>query len=191
MKRVFIIHRWDGSPNVDWYQSTANSLKEKGFEVTIPQMPSTAEPEIKSWVYKLSKLVGKPDKDTYFIGHSIGCQAIMRYLESLPQKAKVGGCVFVAGWFNLDNLENEEVKSIAKPWIGTPINLHNVKKHLGNLTVILSSNDNYGFVQENSRIFKEKLKAKVIIEKNQGHFTEDDGITQMPIIIDELLRMVN
>ena len=33
------------------------------------------------------------DENTYFVGHSIGCQAIMRYLESVDVK-KIGGVLF-------------------------------------------------------------------------------------------------
>lgn len=41
---------------------------------------------------------GHPDENTYFIGHSIGCQSIDRYLEILPSETKIGGVVYVAGW---------------------------------------------------------------------------------------------
>lgn len=186
MKRVFIVHRWDGTPQSDWYQSAAVSLKKKGFEVIIPEMPNTAKPEINAWVSQLSKAVGKPDKETYFIGHSIGCQTIMRYLEGLPEKAKVGPCLFVAGWFNLANLESPEIVAIAKPWIETKINFRKVKNQISKLTVILSSNEPYNFVDENTKIFKEKLGAKIIIEKDKGHFTEYDGVKELLIVIKEL-----
>ena len=187
MKKIFIIHRWGGTPDSDWYPWLKQKLENKGFEVQVPKMPNSDEPEIDAWVSHLKKLVKNPDKDTYFIGHSIGCQTIMRYLESLPANVKVGDAVFIAGWFNLDNLEGEEVESIANPWIKTSIDFNKVKQKLGKLTVFLSTNEPYGLIEKNSKIFKEKLGAKVIIEKNKGHFTEDDNITEMPEIISNIL----
>ena len=44
-------------------------------------------------------------------------------------------------------------------------------------------------MQENSKMFKEKLDSNVIIEKNQGHFTGDDGITQLQIVLNELYKI--
>ncbi len=57
--------------------------------VQVPAMPNTAEPKIETWVPFLEKLVGKPDKDTYLVGHSIGCQTILRYLDGLKEGEQV------------------------------------------------------------------------------------------------------
>ena len=189
MRRVILVHQWGGTPKSDWYQSVSKTLQDRKFNVEILEMPNTAEPEINAWVSHLSKIVGKINEDTYFIGHSIGCQTVMRYLEKLKSKIKIGGCVFVAGWFKLDNLENQEVKRIAKPWLETPIDFSKIKKHANKFTVILSSNDHYNFVDENARIFKEKLGAKVIVEKDRGHFTAEDGVVENKRAVDELLKL--
>ena len=91
-KRVFIIHGWEGNANSkDWIPWLSRKLKSRGFKVNAPNMPNTNEPKIRSWVRYLEKRVGKPDSETYFVGHSLGCQAILRYLETLPDGVKVGG----------------------------------------------------------------------------------------------------
>jgi len=187
MKKVIIVHRWDGTPESDWYPWLKRELESKGFEVIVPEMPETSEPSIENWVDHLRIVVGSVDEETYFVGHSIGCQTIMRYLSSLSD-VKIGGIVFVAGWFNLDNLEGEEVVAIAKPWIETPIDFAKVRNKTNKITVFLSDNEPYGFVDENASIFEDKLDAKVIIESEKGHFIEDDGITEVPEVLEELLR---
>ena len=96
MKRVIIIHRWSGGPDDDWRPWLKIELEQRGYEVANPEMPDTDTPVIKKWVDKLREVVGTPDADMYFIGHSIGCQAILRYLETID--TPVGGAVFVAGW---------------------------------------------------------------------------------------------
>ena len=65
-KRVFIIHRWDGTPNSDWYPWIKKELENKDFKVEIPIMPNTSEPRIDSWITYLKKVVGKLDDKTYF-----------------------------------------------------------------------------------------------------------------------------
>ena len=186
MKRAFIVHGWDFNPNMNWYSWLKRELENKGFKVVVPEMPNTSEPDIDEWTSYLSKVVGKLDEKTYFIGHSMGCQTIMRFLEKVNFNRKLPKIVFVAGWFKLDNLENEEVKEIAKPWLEKPIDLNKVKKRIGKLTVFLSDNEPYDYLKENELMFKEKLGARVIILKNKGHFTEDDGITNIPEILDEI-----
>lgn len=188
-KRAFIIHRWDGLPDGDWYPWLRDELEQKGFKVTVPAMPDTSEPKIGAWVSHLRKIAGQPDEDTYFIGHSIGCQAIMRYLET--SNAKIGGLIFVAGWFHLKNLENEEVEEIAGPWLTTPINFPRIKERTSKITVFLSSNDPFDYSKENEIGFKELLSARVFMETNLGHFTADDGVSKVPAVLKEILRMAS
>ena len=97
MKRAFLVHGWEGRPDGNWFPWLTWELKAKGWEVNAPQMPNAAHPQVSEWLSFLRDYVGKPDKDTYFVGHSLGCLAIARYLEALSPKAKVGGCVFVSG----------------------------------------------------------------------------------------------
>jgi len=187
-KKVYIIHGWGGSPDSDWYSWLARELKNKGFRVIVPEMPETDNPQIKKWVSHLSKIVPSADENTFFVGHSIGCQAILRYLEKSENKS-VGGAVFVAGWFNLMNLDKEEAV-IAEPWLKTPINFSKIRKALqGKLVVILSDNDPYNCLEENKRIFENQLKAEVIVEKNKGHLAGEDGCNQLPEALEAILKL--
>ena len=187
MKRVFIIHGWDFNSKMNWYSWVKNELEKNEFKVYLPDMPNTSEPDIETWFKYLKNLVGTLDKDTYFIGYSIGCQTIMRYLEK--ENVKCGGGVFVAGWFNLDNLEDEEIKEIAEPWLKTKINFDKVKKNIGKLVVLLSKDDPYNFLEENKKIFQNKLNAEVILKENKGHYTEYDGVKKLLIVVDKLLEI--
>ena len=151
-------------------------------------MPNTGKPKINRWVEKLTKIAGRADKNTYFVGHSIGAQAIIRYLEKLPKNKKVGGVVSVAGWFKLTNLEPEE-KPIAKPWLQTPLNFKKIKNAGNKFIAVFSDNDLYVPFSKNSKVFKHKLGAKIIIQHKKGHFSGSDGVKKLPIVLLELLKM--
>lgn len=183
MKRVFIIHRWDGGPEDDWRPWLKVELQKRGWEVHALEMPDTEVPVIEKWVKHLQEVVGEPDADTYFVGHSIGNQAILRYAEGL--QLPVGGAVFVAGWFTLENLESDEVATIAEPWLATPIDIEKVKKVLPKTTVLISDNDPYGCFEYNKQKFM-KLGSKVIVMHDAGHMTDEDGYTELPAAADEL-----
>lgn len=187
MKRIFIIHRWSGGPGDDWRLWLKEQLEAKGFEVFVPEMPDTDEPNVEKWVGYLAKIVGTPDKDTFFIGHSIGCQAILRYLENID--TPIGGAVFVSGWFNLENLEDEETENIARPWIENPVDPEKITAVLPKSTLLISSNDPYGCHDKNIAKFQE-LGAAVVELQNAGHITEEDGFTELPQALIELDKIV-
>src|SRR3989344_9648272 len=128
-KRVFIIHGWEGYPEENWFPWLKKELKVEGFEVFVPQMPDADNPRIEKWIPKITEIVVTADRDTYFVGHSMGCQAIARYLETLPENTKVGGVIFVAGFFKrLTNLEDDDVvRSVSREWLTTPLDLKKVK----------------------------------------------------------------
>lgn len=72
MKRIFMVHGWDGFPENHWFPWLKKELEKIGFKVTVPKMPDTSNPKINSWVSFLEKSVGAIDIDAFFIGHSIG-----------------------------------------------------------------------------------------------------------------------
>ncbi|MBI4983193.1 alpha/beta hydrolase, partial [Candidatus Woesearchaeota archaeon] len=146
-------------------------------------MPNPYAPEIRGWVDALDKIVDKADENTYFVGHSIGCQAILRYLEKLPPSIRVGGVILVAGWFTLIGLKTKEERKIAKPWVQTPINFDRVKRHTHKFVVILSDNDPFVPMRKHKKLVESKLGAKVVVLHNKGHFSSSDKITKLPEVL--------
>jgi len=183
-KRVFIIHGWGGSPSKDWMPWASSELKNRGFEVITPSMPDTDVPKIDVWVSKLQELVGQPRPDDILIGHSIGCQTILRYLAKLSDNKKVDRVILVAPWIKLTNLENDEAWQIADPWLKNPIDFSALKDKATSYITIFSDNDNWVPLKDNESFFMDKLNPKVITLHNKGHFTEDEGIKEIVEILD-------
>ncbi len=184
MKTVYIIHGWASSPKGNWFPWIKKELEKKGVRVFVFDMPNTKRPSIESWVKYLEDNVKDADENAYFIGHSVGCQTILRFLEKLHKHKKVGGCFLVAPWFNLVNLDKKETE-IIKPWINDNIDFSRVLDHCDNFIAMFSTNDLYVQLSED-KIFKEKLGAKIIHEKNQGHFEEEEE----PEILKEILKFL-
>lgn len=191
-KRVFIVHGWEGHPQEAWFPWLANELTARGFQVTVPELPDATFPRIHTWVPTLAAAVGQPDDQTYFVGHSMGCQTIARYLEGLPRGLVVGGAVFVAGFFRrLEGLTDDaEERATEHHWLGTDLDLAKVKIHLRKSVAIFSDDDPWVPV-DNQYDFSEKLGSKIIIEQGRKHFNDSAGVTELPSARDAVLWLAN
>lgn len=190
-KRIFIVHGWDGHPEDGWFPWLKKELAAKGFDVFVPHLPNAGSPRIHNWVPKLAETVGTANEHTYFVGHSMGCQTIARYLETVPDGVKIGGAVFVAGFFKrLTGLEDDpDVQETDKHWLDTPLNLEKVKSCLPKSVAIFSDNDPF-VPLDNQDDFRDKLGSEIIIEQNMGHFSGgSDGVTELPVVLDSVLKI--
>ena len=189
MTKIFIIHGWGGSPKEAWFPWLKTELERRGYAVTIPAMPNPDEPKIETWVPYLAKIIGQPDEHTFLIGHSIGCQTILRYLQTLRPDQLIGGALFVCGWLLIRNLKTEDEKRIVGPWVNTPIDLPLVKTKSKKMVAIFSDNDPF-VPLENEKRWQELLDAEIIIEHNKGHLGASEGFTELPSALSSILKMI-
>ncbi len=189
MKKIYLVHCWDGTCEDGWYPWVSNELKKLDIKVIRFDMPNTEHPTIEEWVKTLDEKVDNLDKETYFIGHSIGCQTIMRYLEK--SNDKIGGILFVAPWLELlpYAIEDEDSYKTAEPWINTSIDFDKIKKVTNNIRCIFSSDD-YFVSTNQEQEFKDKLNAKTLMVENKGHISEEDDIFELKEILMEAKNML-
>lgn len=183
MKRLFIIHGWEGNPQEGWYPWLKQKLEKINFEVCIPQMPNPNNPKLSRWLKKINKIIVNPDKQTFFVGHSLGCITILNYLENLPSKTKVGGAIFVAGFpepIGYGELNSFFIK---------PLNYKKIKTRTKNFIAINSNNDPYVNLR-NGKILRDELGAKLIIAKKMKHFSGSEGTIKLPVVLDNLLEII-
>ena len=187
MRKIYLVHRWDANPESDWYPWLKKELDKKGFSLEVLKMPDSSNPSIKSWIGYLKENIKAMDKDTLFIGHSVGCQAILRFISQLPIDIKVGRVILIAPWLELTRIEEEgeEVVKIAKPWLKTKINWDKINRHCEDFVCIFSDDDIY-VPLSNVDKFYNKLGNKTLILKGKGHFTKEEGVNEIPEILEFL-----
>lgn len=187
MKKAIIAHCWGGSSEYCWYPYVRKELESLGFDVSVPNFPDTEEPNLKKWLPVLTSAIGEPNEDTFLIGHSAGSVTILRYLEGLPEGAKIGGMVLVAGFTN--DLGMEELENFFK----TELDFEKIKNKAKHFVVIQSDDDPYVPMIEADKLEKE-LNAKKIVKHNMKHFSgASDGevaCTELPDVIEGIKEMV-
>lgn len=186
-KRVYLIHGWGGKPEGGFRQWLKRELESRGYEVHPLAMPDADTPRIEQWIPFLLSTIQTPDENTILVGHSMGCQAILRYLEALPEGSRVGKVVLVAGFIErLTDLDAEE-QVVAKPWLETPINFEKVRRAAQEIVAFFSDNDRWVPI-ENERAMRDKLGARTIVEHARGHWSDtEDRITEVPTILAEII----
>jgi predicted alpha/beta hydrolase family esterase len=181
MTRVFIVHGWGDKPGDHWMPWLKGQLEQKGFSVAAPALPNTEAPVIDEWVSYLDGEVGEAGEETYYVGHSIGCQTIMRHIERLPAGVSVRGAAFVAPWFVLAGLSAEE-EAIARPWIETPIEVAAVRSRLPELIAFFSSDDPW-VTLDNIALFEQRLGARTHLLEGRKHIGVESGMTTFPELL--------
>jgi uncharacterized protein len=186
-KRLIVIPRWSGTPSDDWYpwlQRELGAVTPQPFDpVVVADMPDPGEPTISSWMGRVQQLLGAdPDEmaRTVIIGHSVGCQAVLRALAELPVGLHVDSVLCVAGWFWTD----APWESLL-PWIETPFDQARTRSAAGQqIVVMMSDNDRHtSDWRANRSAWQDRLDASVVIVPGANHFNGE----QYPIILQTLL----
>ncbi len=155
--------------------------EKKGYDIIIPTMPDTNHPRVGPWVKMIQDTVGEPRPDDIFIGHSLGCIAIIRYLETLQVGESVGQCIFVASFFEDLGDQFAELRSFLKE----PINWENVRARCARFDVIHSTDDAYVPVERAQNV-AEKLGVELDLREGFGRFSSDRNTTELPLIFEKI-----
>ena len=179
-----MIHGWGGSPLEGWRPWLRLQLEKQGFEVEILEMPDTHNPSMDLWVGHMHAVIGMPDKNTILVGHSLGSAAILRYLESVKGDVKICGSVLVA--CPVTDVGFKELGSFFE----TDFNFPKIKEHCKRFIVINSDNDYYIPVEQ-GEFLSSNLGCDLILKHAMKHFSSVDGFTELPIVLESVLKLVN
>jgi len=185
-KRAFLIHGWGGRPDGGFRPWLKKELESHGYLVEALAMPDSDTPVIDKWIPYLSSQISSPDENTVLVGHSLGATAVLMYLEKLPETARVGKVILVAGAFTKISGHTPEQQILARPWLETPINYEKIRRSAKSIVAFFSDNDPWVPLKENSGV-AEKLHAKIVVEHNMSHYNEDAGIKEVPAVLNEIL----
>jgi predicted alpha/beta hydrolase family esterase len=181
MSRVFLIHGYGGWPEEGWRPWLKTQLERRGHAVSVPAMPDTDHPRMRSWVDAIRGAVGEPRPDDAFVGHSLGCIAIIRSLESFPPGSSIGRAVFVAGFYEDLGDDYAEIRD----FLDTPVAWDRVKAACPSFAVVHSDDDDAVPV-DRARDLAGMLGVPLELHHGYGHFSHGDGVTELPLVLEKL-----
>ena len=190
---IVIVHAYGGLPKKFWYPALCKHF-DADATVVVPYMPGGTAPVVGEWLSHLQTTVQKATTqegaNLYLVGHSLGCNAILRMLAAEPEAAatlrSLRGVLCVAGWLSIDEpwLEME-------PWCHPRPDLAAVRRTLeslgARLTLLVSDNDRFTQDHESNRHeWRCGLGARTVLCPGRAHW----GGRKQPAVLGELNRLM-
>lgn len=182
MKKVFLIHGFEGTPNGGWRPYLMRELEKQDVYACSLSMPSPDEPQLSYWLDEIKRYVNtNPRDDIFLVGHSLGGTAILRYLEQFDCK-NIKGVVIASAPCHQN--KNEKIKT----FLSANFEWSQVKNKVKNVVVIHGDNDPNVPMSDAEEITKE-LGGKLIVIPNGKHLNGSAGFVELPEALSALTSM--
>ncbi|MCX6793053.1 MAG: alpha/beta hydrolase [Candidatus Falkowbacteria bacterium] len=190
MKKVFLIHGFEGTPNGGWRPWLMSELDKKNIYCCALPMPSPKDPICSEWIEEIASNVKNNFEDTILVGHSLGSPAILRYLESQADNACLAGVILVSGPCEkiLADKPDSKLRKI-DGFLESSFDFKKLKLKAKKFIVIHGDNDNKVPLDQGQFVSRE-LDCELIAIKNGGHLSGDDGYTALPEALEKILEMI-
>jgi predicted alpha/beta hydrolase family esterase len=182
MKKVIMIHGFQGSPNGGWRPWLMGELEKIDVWASALPMPTPDAPVCSEWVEEIKRIVDREkEHEIYLVGHSLGGPAILRYLES-NSSINIKGAVLASSPSEKNN--NRKIDS----FLDLPFDFSKIKSKCEKFTIIQGDNDPNVPMSNAETLFQE-LWGELIIVPNGGHLNGSSGWTALPQALEALNKM--
>lgn len=183
MQRIYIVHGYAASVQDHWFNWLKTQMEAKGATVSVLPLPNSANPVPQEWIQAMNEQVAAPDQNTYFVGHSLGCITVLRYLDQARLNKPIGGMVLVAGF-----AETLPLLPQIAPFTAPGFDAEKIIRQVQQRAVVASDNDASVPFEITLRL-SELIDARLHVVENGGHFLMGEGFTTLPVVEQELNRM--
>ena len=182
IKYAIISQGFPVNPVTPWFLNLQTELNKLEIETSLPQMSEV--PSLEKWQNTLSLKIGKNIDKTILIGQSIGCVNVLKYIESNSVTKKIPLVVLVAP--PAFNLHYEPLNS----FFDKPLDFEKINSKVEKFVIIIAKNDSIlkPHPLDHVAVFLEKLKCKIILLSQGGHFGpfDENGGVSIPELVEEI-----
>lgn len=177
-QHAFVFHGYGATPEDHWFGWLAAELGHKGIPAAVPALPNPLDPKPHSWEKAVGDALGRPDEGWIVVAHSLGCLAVLRYLQSLPGNWRLGTLVLVSGF-------TEPLPALPEldDFVGDGCDVSGLADRVGRIIVIRSDNDALVPPAHTGRL-AERLGVSARVVPGAGHFLAAEGFLELPVVLD-------
>ena len=180
LRRVLIVHGFAAAPDAHWFPWLCDSLDTAGIDATVVTMPSPDAPKAAAWQDAVGEAIGVPDAGTWIVAHSLGGITVLRALAALTDPWQLGGLVLVSGFTGaLKSLP------VLDEYLSTDVDAERIANNIRVRAVVRSDADVF-VPTEASNELAQRLNAELHIQPGAGHFLTEDGVSDLPLVLDLL-----
>ncbi|MEK7579288.1 MAG: YqiA/YcfP family alpha/beta fold hydrolase [Patescibacteria group bacterium] len=184
MKKVLIIHGFEGSPNGGWRPWLMGELAKHDIYACALAMPKPDEPICAEWVAEVQRHVeGNRDDEVYLVGHSLGVATILRYLESAPHPTNVRGAMLISG--RCEKGGDPKIHNFFEK----PFDYNSIQSKVKSFLIIHGDNDPY-VPFDNAETLSKELGGTLLAISNGEHLNSESGWLSLPQCLEPLMRMI-
>lgn len=164
---IYIVHGYTANSQANWYPDLKNHLEFKNVAVHVFDMPNPHAPVEKEWLDFLEVNITDFDSKSIFIGHSLGCVAILRFLQN-KNTDNIESLFLVSGF--VEDSPIPELSEFVKRKIDYTKFIETIKNR-----VVISAEDDDIVPYSYSEELAKKLNAQFNLLITGKHFIERDG----------------
>ena len=183
-RNVYVVHGYRATSDRHWFPWLKKELEQYDMDVTVFDMPNADAPNAQEWDTYLDDNIVPCNEHTILIGHSLGCIALLRYLNRQADTLKIHGLALVSGFSEPLSIL-PELDLFAKD----KIHFDKIIKMAEHRLAFAATNDTIVAREYTDKLAKQ-LDAKLVFVENGGHFIDEEGCTEFPALLDELSKIM-
>lgn len=169
MKKIFIIHGFQASPQSHWFAWLRQQLESIQVDCHVLKLTDSMQPDYAQWKRDLTSQLQNLDHESIVIAHSLGCISVLDYLSSVLEHQKIKAFIGVSGF----QQKLQSLPELNQFIDQTQLNDSIIRLNIQQRYVIFSNNDTYVPAPLTISL-GQRINAQMREIKDAGHFLEQD-----------------
>lgn len=172
-------------PNGGWRPWLMSELNKLDMYACALPMPTPNEPQCEEWVKEIARVIPEVNEDIFLVGHSLGCAAILNYLETIKSDKKFGGVFLASGPIEKLMVDKPDAKiRKADSFFTHPFDFKKIKSTSRHFVIIHGDNDDRVPFSHAETSAKE-LEGERVVVKEGGHLNGKGGFDTLPVLLEK------
>ena len=190
---VAIFHGYGGNKPNSWLTWLNKKLTDLGKQTIYPSFPFMGSSTIEDWREEFSRYSQNMKLPISIVGHSAGSTFAFYLVQN--SDIIVEKMILVSPLNNLDGAEHDRPGDanqapFIRNFVHQNFDFDIIKSKVKEFIFVLSDNDNKAPYQTTKKYFQKIFPdSRFITLHNSGHVNEKAGITELPLILEELLTI--